>query len=72
MKKSAPTPRLSGARWRRMVREQWSDAARAWDHWESFTLQFLSAVDPVLLRALDLKPGQRILDFGSGTGEPAT
>ena len=71
MPKTQPTQPLSGTRWRRMVREQWSAAARAWDHWESFNLQFLSAVDPVLLRALELKPGQRILDFGSGTGEPA-
>ena len=65
------TPALSGTKWRRMVRDQWSKAATAWDHWEPFNLQFLSGVDPVLLRALDLRPGQRILDFGSGTGEPA-
>ena len=71
MPRTIPTPALSGARWRSMVREQWSEAARSWEHWEPFTLQFLSGVDPVLLRALDLKPGQRILDFGSGTGEPA-
>jgi SAM-dependent methyltransferase len=31
----------------------------------------LAAVNPVLLRALDLAPGQRILDLGCGSGEPA-
>jgi SAM-dependent methyltransferase len=71
MAEAIPAPTLSGARWRRMVHETWSDAARAWEHWEAFNLHFLSAVDPVLLRALELKPGQRVLDFGSGTGEPA-
>jgi SAM-dependent methyltransferase len=31
----------------------------------------LSAVDPALQRALDPRPGQRVLDFGCGIGEPA-
>ena len=31
----------------------------------------LAAVNPFLFRALDLKPGQRVLDLGSGTGDPA-
>lgn len=31
----------------------------------------LSAVDPALLRALALRPGQQVLDVGCGSGEPA-
>jgi len=31
----------------------------------------LAAVNPFLFRALDLAPGQRVLDLGSGTGDPA-
>lgn len=31
----------------------------------------LSAVNPVLLRALALAPGHKVLDFGCGLGEPA-
>jgi SAM-dependent methyltransferase len=31
----------------------------------------LSAVDPILLRALDLRPRQRVLDVACGTGDPA-
>jgi SAM-dependent methyltransferase len=30
----------------------------------------LASLDPVLLRALELAPGQRVLDFGCGMGEP--
>jgi SAM-dependent methyltransferase len=63
-------PTLSGAKWRRTVRQQWSEASRAWERWEPFNLSFLSHVDPVLLGALKLSAGQRVLDFGCGTGEP--
>jgi SAM-dependent methyltransferase len=31
----------------------------------------LAAVDPTLFRALELKPGHRVLDFGCGSGEPS-
>ena len=31
----------------------------------------LSAVDPVMLRSLDLRPGHRVVDFACGTGDPA-
>ncbi len=65
------TRALSGATWRRTVRDQWSAAARGWERWEAHLLYYLSSVDPVLLRALELRPGQRVLDFGCGTGEPA-
>ena len=31
----------------------------------------LSAVNPALIRALDLRPGQRVVDLGCGSGDPA-
>ena len=56
---------------RRSERELWNERARAWERWEPALMNGLAAVNPILFRALDLKPGQRVLDLGSGTGDPA-
>jgi SAM-dependent methyltransferase len=56
---------------RRSQRELWNERARAWERWEPALMNGLAAVNPLLFRALDLKPGQRVLDLGSGTGDPA-
>jgi SAM-dependent methyltransferase len=52
------------------VRRDWTENARAWERWEPQVLYSLAAVDPYLIRSLDLKPRQRVLDFGCGLGEP--
>jgi SAM-dependent methyltransferase len=62
---------LGGARWRRLVREDWTRAGTEWEHREPMILYSIAAVNPALVRALDLAPGHRVLDFGSGLGEPA-
>jgi SAM-dependent methyltransferase len=50
-------------------RQRWNDPARSeqWPKRERFT----ESVTPLLLRALELKPGERVLDIGCGGG-PAT
>ena len=63
--------RLTGVRWRRTVRETWELSAPGWGRWESHILYALSATNVPLLRALELEPGQRVLDLACGTGEPA-
>ena len=51
--------------------DSWNERAWAWERWEPVLMNGLAAVNPVLFRALDLAPGQRVLDLGSGTGDPA-
>ena len=61
---------LAGRAWVRQVRRDWTTGAQAWERWEPQLLHSLSAVDTHLFRALELAPGQRVLDFGCGSGEP--
>ena len=63
--------RSSGAALDPGSRDTWEGAAARWERHEPHLLHALGAVDPVLFRALDVRPGQRILDIGTGTGEPA-
>jgi SAM-dependent methyltransferase len=62
---------LAGRAWVNQVRRDWTTRADAWEHSEAQILHSLSAVDPHLFRALELAPGQRVLDFGCGSGEPS-
>lgn len=53
------------------VKREWEDGGAAWAQFEPLLMHALSPVDVPLLRALELAPGQRVLDVGSGPGEPA-
>jgi len=64
-------PSTEHDRWQQRVRGAWEAAGSRWEHWESVLMGAMSAVDPVLLRALELSPGLRVLDFGCGIGDPA-
>lgn len=57
--------------WQHRVRHAWEEAGSRWERWEPVLMGSMNAVDPALLRALELAPGQRILDFGCGIGDPA-
>jgi len=56
---------------RRDDRRRWNRRARAWERWEPVFQHALAAVNPALLRALELRPGMRVLDVGCGAGDPA-
>src|SRR5262249_46069023 len=59
-----------GSRWASQVQRDWTKTAIGWERFEATLLYTLAAVDPFLIRALALAPGQRVLDFACGSGEP--
>ena len=51
--------------------EFWTNVARRWEVWESLVMASLAPIDPVLMRTTGLEVGDRVVDFGCGSGEPS-
>lgn len=49
----------------------WSAVSPEWDRFRAFVEQMKADLTPRLLEALQLRPGQRVLELGAGTGEVA-
>lgn len=62
-----PTPRPPSA----ATVGYWDRATLRWERFEPQLMYSLAAVNPALFRALRLRPGQRVLDVGCGSGEPS-
>jgi len=60
------SPRAAAA-----TRDYWDRATLRWERFEPQFMYSMAAVDPALFRALRLRPGQRVLDAGCGSGEPS-
>lgn len=52
-------------------RKDWNRVSSAWEKWDDWLNIHMEPCTRHLLDRADLKPGQRILDLGSGTGHPA-
>ena len=52
-------------------RESWSQVAAGWARHDDRLRSSLSPVSERMLAAVNLKPGRRVLDIASGTGQPA-
>jgi len=52
-------------------REDWNRVAPAWEKWDRRLDENMAFVNHRLIADARLRPGQRVLDLGSGTGYPA-
>jgi enediyne biosynthesis protein CalE5 len=61
------------AHYRRLVRDEWTDDAtiEGWRRWHLKMTVQLQAMTDALLAAARVRPGLRVLDLSSGTGQPA-
>jgi ubiquinone/menaquinone biosynthesis C-methylase UbiE len=49
----------------------WGNVAHAWKKWNEFTMNFLKPMGDAIIKALNIKNNDVVLDIASGTGEPA-
>lgn len=55
---------------REQQRESWNKFSSGWKKWDAVTMDFLKPVGDELIRVLNLKENDQVLDIASGTGEP--
>lgn len=59
------------ARFKREQRETWDAAAAGWEKWWSIFEKAAQSVSDRLVALARVRPGDRVLDIATGTGEPA-
>ena len=52
-------------------KEKWNTVSEGWKKWNEFTMNFLKPMGDAIIKALDIKSNDVVLDIASGTGEPA-
>jgi ubiquinone/menaquinone biosynthesis C-methylase UbiE len=56
---------------RHRTRMEWSAAAPGWKKYGKDMLRWMGPVSDQLIRSAGIRPGQRVLDVATGTGQPA-
>ncbi len=54
-----------------LQKKAWDTVSNGWKKWNDFTMNFLKPMGEAIIKALDLKSTDVVLDIASGTGEPA-
>lgn len=52
-------------------KETWNKFSGGWKKWDEFNMNFLKPMGDAIIKALDIKSNDVVLDIASGTGEPA-
>ena len=65
------SPPFDPDRYKATTREQWQNAADAWDRWTPTLQSWLGPATEVMLDLAAIGPGDRVLDVAAGAGEPA-
>ena len=52
-------------------KETWNKFSGGWKKWDAFNMNFLKSMGNALIKALDIKSNDVVLDIASGTGEPS-
>ena len=52
-------------------KKTWNKVSQGWRKWNEFTMKFLKPMGDTIIKALDIKSNDVVLDIASGTGEPA-
>ena len=54
-----------------LQKKAWDTVSNGWKKWNDFTMNFLMPMGEAIIKALDIKSNDVVLDIASGTGEPA-
>ena len=52
-------------------KKTWNKVSDGWKKWNEFTMNFLKPMGDAIIKALNIKSNDVVLDVASGTGEPA-
>ena len=52
-------------------KKTWNKVSEGWKKWNEFTMNFLKPMGDAIIKALNIKSNDVVLDVASGTGEPA-